>query len=265
MARGHLVNEGGAVDRLFGGTLQSTVGLTTKSQQILSFNAAMLPRRLKNQRLDDPNILPHYPYRDDALLFWEAIHQWVADYLALYYPSDADLQEDAELAGWFAELESANGGRIAGLQNDGTMSRRDHLANVLTMIIFTCSVQHAAVNFPQYDLMSYVPSMPLAAYAPAPTKKTGGTVADYLAMLPDPGTAVMQADLGYMLGSLRYTQLGEYAFDHFRDPRVWKPLETFQNQLATIGKTIDERNRTRRRSRPYTFLVPSGIPQSINV
>jgi arachidonate 15-lipoxygenase len=169
------------------------------------------------------------------------------------------------LAGWFAELVSLDGGRIAGLQNDGTMSRRDHLADVLTMIIFTSSVQHAAVNFPQYDLMSYVPSMPLAAYAPAPTKKKGGTLADYLAMLPDPGTAVMQADLGYMLGSLHYTKLGEYSFGNFRDPRVWEILETFKNRLATIGATIDERNRSRRRSRPYTFLIPSGIPQSINV
>ncbi|HTU18388.1 MAG TPA: lipoxygenase family protein [Gemmataceae bacterium] len=265
MARGHLVNQGGAIERLFGGTLRSTVGLTRKSQQILSFNDAMLPRRLKNQRLDDPNILPHYPYRDDALLFWDAIRQWVADYLALYYPSETDLQKDVELAGWFAELVSPNGGNIAGLQNDGTMSRLDYLAEVLTMILFTSSVQHAAVNFPQYDLMSYVPSMPLAAYAPAPTKKEGGTLADYLAMLPDPGTAVMQADLGYLLGSLHYTKLGDYSFGHFRDPRVWGSLETFKDQLATIGKTIDERNRSRRSSRPYTFLVPSGIPQSINV
>jgi arachidonate 15-lipoxygenase len=133
------------------------------------------------------------------------------------------------------------------------------------MIIFTSSVQHAAVNFPQCDLMSYVPSMPLAAYAPAPTKKKGGTLADYLAMLPDPGTAALQADLGYMLGSLHYSKLGEYGDDHFRDSRVWEPLETFKMKLGTIGKTIDERNRTRRSRRPYTFLVPSGVPQSINV
>jgi hypothetical protein len=32
--------------------------------------------------------------------------------------------------------------------------------------------------------------------------------------------------------------------------------------VANIGKTIDERNDHRR---PYTFLVPSGIPQSINI
>jgi arachidonate 15-lipoxygenase len=262
MARGHLVNEGGPVDRLFGGTLKSTVGLTLKSLRTLPFDDAMLPRRLKNQGLDDTGILPHYPYRDDALLYWDAIHQWVADYLTLYYRSDADLQKDSELAGWFAELVSPTGGRVEGLQCNGTTPSLSYLADILTMIIFTCSVQHAAVNFPQYDLMSYVPSMPLAAYAPAPTKKKGATLSDYLAMLPDLETAVLQAQLGYMLGSLRYTTLGHYGNRHFPDPSVRQPLEAFEKRLWTIGKTIDERNRSRP---PYTFLVPSGVPQSINV
>lgn len=262
MARGHLVNEGGPVDRLFGGTLKSTVGLTLNSVRTLPFNDAMLPRRLKNQGLDDPSILPHYPYRDDALLLWEAIHQWVADYLALYYRTDADLQQDSELAGWFAELVAPEGGGVVGLQFYGRPPSLSYLADVLTMIIFTCSVQHAAVNFPQYDLMSFAPSMPLAAYAPAPTKKKGATLADYLAMLPDRETAVLQAQLGYMLGSLRYTTLGHYGNRHFPDPRVRQPLESFEKRLWYIGKTIEERNKSRR---PYTFLMPSGVPQSINV
>lgn len=262
MARGHLVNEGGPVDHLFGGTLKSTVELTLNSLKTLPFDDAMLPRRLKNQGLDDAGILPHYPYRDDSLLLWAAIHQWVSDYLAIYYRAEIGLREDAELAGWFAELVSPDGGRVVGLQYDGTPPSFSYLTDVLTMIIFTCSVQHAAVNFPQYDLMSYVPSMPLAAYAPAPTKKKGATLADYLAMLPKRETAVLQAQLGYMLGSLRYTTLGQYGSRHFRDPRVQQPLEAFEKRLWTIGKTIEERNHNRR---PYPFLVPSGIPQSINV
>ncbi|HEY7428104.1 MAG TPA: lipoxygenase family protein [Gemmataceae bacterium] len=262
MARGHLVNEGGPVDRLFGGTLKSTVQLTVEALQRLPFDGAMLPQRLKDQGLDNTSVLKHYPYRDDALLFWDAIHQWVADYLALYYRSNGDLQVDSELAGWFAELISPNCGRVVGLQHNGTTPNLVYLTDVLTMIIFTCSVQHAAVNFPQYDLMSYVPSMPLAAYAPAPTKKKGCTLSDYLAMLPDRETAVLQAQLGYMLGSLRYTTLGKYGNHYFHDPRVRQPREAFEKRLWTIGKTIEERNQNRR---PYTFLLPSGIPQSINV
>jgi arachidonate 15-lipoxygenase len=267
MARGHLVNEGGPVARLFGGTLQSTVRLTVEGLQTMSFDDAMLPRKLKDQGLDDASVLKHYPYRDDALPYWKAIHQWVADYLALYYHTDADLQGDSELAGWLAELVSPDCGRVAGLQYKGAPPTLAYLADILTMIIFTCSVQHAAVNFPQYDLMSYVPSMPLASYAPAPTKKNGCTLKDYLAMLPDRETAVLQAQLGYMLGSLKYTTLGKYGNHYFHDPRVRHPRENFEKRLWTIGKDIEKRNQElcNQKRRPYTFLEPSGIPQSINV
>jgi arachidonate 15-lipoxygenase len=118
------------------------------------------------------------------------------------------------------------------------------------------------VNFPQFDLMSYVPNMPLAGYRPAPTSKAPATEADYLAMLPPLDMAELQLDLGYLLGSLHYTQLGQYPPDRFRDPRVEPLLKGFQKRLGEIDRTITERNRTRR---TYSTLNASGIPQSINV
>ena len=66
-------------------------------------------------------------------------------------------------------------GRIKGLPNDGAVQRIGELIEVATFVIYTCSVQHAAVNFPQYDCMSYTPNMPLAGYRPAPTMKTCAT------------------------------------------------------------------------------------------
>jgi arachidonate 15-lipoxygenase len=130
------------------------------------------------------------------------------------------------------------------------------------MVVFTCSVQHAAVNFPQYDVMSYAPRMPFAAYAPAPTMKTGATEADYLAMLPPLNIAEQQLEIGYLLGSVRYSTLGLYGPRVFRDPRVVEPMTAFQRRLAEIGSTIAERNERRK---PYTALAASGVPQSINV
>jgi arachidonate 15-lipoxygenase len=123
-------------------------------------------------------------------------------------------------------------------------------------------VQHAAVNFPQYDVMSYVPYMPLAGYTPAPTRKEGLTVNDYLAMLPPAETALLQVNLGYFLGSVHYTTLGKYPFWHFPDHRVNAPQAEFVNELARIGQTIEVRNAHRR---PYNTLAPAGIPQSINI
>lgn len=262
MARKHLVSDGGACDQMMGSTIAATRGLAAKGLQNYHFDEAPLPRRLKTQGLDDANSLPHHPYRDDALLYWDAIHLWVADYLSLYYRNDADLQQDVEVAHWFKELVAEDGGRIAGLNFDFAAPTLAYFTDALTTIIFHCSVQHAAVNFPQYDLMSYVPNMPLAGYAPAPTRKKGGTVGDYLAMLPNRHTTNLQVGLGYVLGSLHYTTLGHYGWRHFRDARVARPLENFEKRLWIIGKTIEERNQNRR---PYKFLLPSGVPQSINV
>ena len=122
-------------------------------------------------------------------------------------------------------------------------------------------MQHAAVNFPQWDYMSYVPNMPLAGYAPAPTSTDEATDADYLKYLPPTDIARLQMEVGYMLGAVHYTQLGQYDADHF-GPEVGAALKTFQAAIKGIGEQIQARNQQRR---PYQILAPHGIPQSINI
>ena len=110
--------------------------------------------------------------------------------------------------------------------------------------------------------MSYAPNMPLAGYTSAPTSNAGATEQDYLNVLPPMDMAELQMDLGYLLGTVHYTQLGQYERHQFRDSRIEGALHNFQHQISTIEGTIAERNRNRR---PYTFLVPEGVPQSINI
>ena len=257
----HLIANKGAVDKLFGGSIATSRKLAVDAVQTAVAADLLLPKTFAGRGVADRSTLPVYPYRDDALLHWDAIHTWVSDYLRLYYTSNADLAEDEELAEW-GEVAAQDGGRVNGLPNDGTSRTVAELIDVVTLVLFTCSTQHAAVNFPQYDLMSYVPRMPLASYQPAPTSKTGATEADYLAMLPPMDMAELQVELGFLLGSIRYTQLGQYPAGHFVDPRVAEPLAAFQERLRTIGKTIEVRNTVRR---PYGFLMPASVPQSINI
>jgi arachidonate 15-lipoxygenase len=56
---------------------------------------------------------------------------------------------------------------------DGRVQTRDYLVDAVTLIIFTASAQHAAVNYPQSFIMSYAPAMPLAGYALAPSSARG--------------------------------------------------------------------------------------------
>jgi arachidonate 15-lipoxygenase len=263
-AWGHLIADKGAVEKLFSASIKSARGLAVKGVQTLEVMNALLPRTFARRGVDDAGALPNYPYRDDALLYWNAIRDWVKAYAELYYPSAADVQQDTELQAWAREIASQEGGRVAGMPNNGSIQTAQELTDVLTFVIYTCSVQHAAVNFPQYDIMSYAPKMPLASYRPAPTSKDPATEADFLAMLPTLDMAELQLELGYMLGSIRYTELGKYSDGRFaQDRRVGPLLHRFHQSIAGAGATIRERNRQRRR--PYTTLRPEGIPQSINI
>lgn len=258
----HLIADKGGVDKLMGGTINTSRKVAVQGVQSTRVMNDLLPLTFAQRDVADREAFPNYPYRDDSLLYWDAIHEWVNAYVRLYYPNDAEIQRDTELQGWARELASDDGGRIKGLPNNGSIQRIEELIEVATFVIYTCSVQHAAVNFPQYDCMSYVPNMPLAGYRPAPTTKTGATEADFVAMLPTLDMAELQMDLGYLLGTVHYTELGQYGRHQFHDQRVAAPLQQFQKRLADIGQKINERNLTRR---PYETLNPSGIPQSINI
>ncbi|MFO0802378.1 MAG: lipoxygenase family protein [Gemmataceae bacterium] len=257
-----LIADKGGVDKLMGGNIRSSRLLAGTAVCQAKVQELYLPKTLADRGVNDRETLPDYPYRDDTELYYAAIQEWVAAYLALYYTQPSDLFSDNELHAWVAEIASTEGGRIAGLPNEGAIHNLAELTDLVTFVIFTCSVQHAAVNFPQYDLMSYAPMMPLASYRPAPASKAPATQDDYLAMLPPMDMAELQMELGYLLGTLHYTQLGQYESDHFRDPRVAPLLEAFQQRLGAVNATIAERNLTRRR---YETLAAAGIPQSINV
>ncbi|NVB38527.1 lipoxygenase [Pseudenhygromyxa sp. WMMC2535] len=267
-----LVAPGGTVDKLLAGTIESDWALTSQALGALDFNAHMLPEELARRGVMDSESFPGYPYRDDALLSWSAIESWVRDYLAIYYNDDAAVTEDSELQAWYRDLVSPEGGCVGGLGElgpDDTLGlfTFDYLARVLTMVIFTGSVQHASVNFPQKQIMSYTPAMPLAAYAPAPTQ-TSGPASDQttLAELPPLQMGMLQVLIGQLLGGVYFTRLGDYdrhqSGQWFTDARVGPLLEDFQAELVAVEREIGRRNL----SRPcYEFLLPSRIPQSINI
>ncbi|NEP08898.1 MAG: lipoxygenase [Symploca sp. SIO2C1] len=262
-AQKSLISSGGGVDSLLSSSIDNSRVLAVIGLQTYSFNQAMLPKQLKSRGVDNTQQLPVYPYRDDALLIWDAIYQWVSAYLSLYYKSDEDIQQDQELQAWAKELTDFNGGRVIDFgEENGQIQTLKYLTEAATLIIFTASAQHAAVNFPQLGLMSYAPSMPTAGYLPVESLGSHTTEQDYLNLLPPRNQAQDQLNLLYLLGSTYFTELGQYENGHFNDPRVQTPLQTFKQKLEEIEATIEQRNLARP---AYQYLLPSKIPQSINI
>ncbi|HEX8150565.1 MAG TPA: lipoxygenase family protein [Pyrinomonadaceae bacterium] len=253
-------------EMIFSGTVPATLGIAANAVAGVNFTDNMLRNQLRRRGVDDPQLLPNYPYRDDALLVWEAIHRWVSDYLRIYYKSDLDVVGDYELQNWVAEVSSRQGGRIKGVGENGVGGRittLEYLIDCITQVIYTASAHHALTNFPLEDYELYHPGWPAAIYRPAPTRAQGATRRDWLAYLSPLNIALLQQALGTVIGGTYYTQLGAYPLFAFDDARVRAPLNAFRAELRRVEEIIRERNVTRPLKYPY--LLPSRIPASTNI
>ena len=264
LARKRLVNRGGIVDDLLAGTLQESLQIVKdayfkNAQDCWSIDQFAFPTEIKNRGMDDTNRLPHYPYRDDGMLLWEAIKEFVADYLQLYYRQTQDITEDYELQAWSAELVSSEGGRVRGMP--AKIATVDELIEIVTTIIFICGPQHSAVNYTQYDYMAFTANMPLAAYDPIQADPQ----VDHdslMSFLPPPNQAADQLKIMYGLSAYQYDRLGYYD-EPLSDRKAQLIVEKFQQNLNRIERKIELRNKSRLVE--YNYLKPSLVLNSISI
>ncbi|GAB0495823.1 hypothetical protein MMPV_007130 [Pyropia vietnamensis] len=222
-----------------------------------------------------------YPYRDDALELYDILHDYVAEYVAVYYRDDKAVQEDYELQAWAAAVSAPDGAGVAGFGEtaadgstavEGAILTIRYLVDALTLIIFTASVQHAALNFPQSDIMTWVPVFPLAVRADAPTAEdaaipsSGGTAARR--WLPPPAVAAEQIFLGGLLGGVVHLPLGSLPWTPrsggwFRHPAAAAAVTRLRCRLRGVEARIGAREKGE--VTPYEYLRPSRVPRSINI
>ncbi len=263
-ARKDLIAPGGGVEHLLSGTIQSSKQVSLKATKSNAFNDSMFPVDLENRKVKDKELLPYYPFRDDGLVIWELIRNWVKEYIKIYYPSNKELLNDTELKLWCGELSNYAGGRVNNFGEDGKgkINSISYLIKALTHIIFTATASHSAINNPQRDVMIYAPQVPIGLYDKAPKKKQKYSEEDWLAMLPPLDLASLQLNLGYTLGGLLYKKLGRYPMFWFSDSKVNKALNKFNENLKQAEKLIKTRNEGKF---PYKGFLPSRIAQSINI
>ncbi|MDP8934638.1 MAG: lipoxygenase [Cyanobacteriota bacterium] len=277
LALSRLIAPDGPVDELLGGTLLESLELAREAYSTWSLDQFAFPTELKNRGMDNPKQLPHYPYRDDGLLLWNAIKTFVSGYLKIFYPTKKEIAQDLELQTWAKELASDNGGKVKGVPQ--RIDTVEQLIEIVTTVIFMCGPQHSAVNYPQYDYMSFAANMPLAAYRDIPRITASGnleviTEKDILRLLPPQKRAADQLQILFILSAYRYDRLGYYdksfrelyrmSFDEvFGGTPIQSLAREFQQNLNMAQQKIDANNQ--KRVIPYFSLKPSLVLNSISI
>lgn len=261
-----LILTGGQIDSAFANgqpaRLRSLQALAVGARFEFDFENMMPDVELKARKVDKLKI---FPYRDDALLIWDAILSWASQYIDLYYPDDDAVKFDAELAQWSEDL-----GANAHVKNFKAPQTKAVLVRTVAMIMFTTSAQHAAVNFPQQSDMTFAPAMAGHVFNEMPPVEAGhATEKQWLGLMPSIRAAMGQLGLLYILGGVYYRRLGEYHsrdFPYFGtlDRKAAEALDAFRQELDAVETIITRRNK-HRGAFAYTHLLPSNIPASINI
>ncbi|KAI3745521.1 hypothetical protein L1987_58635 [Smallanthus sonchifolius] len=237
-------------------------------------------------------LIDDYPYANDGLLIWSAIQELVHTYVNHYYPDENTVIFDTELQSWYTE--AINLGHIDLHEANWwpKLSTPDNLMEILTILIWISSAQHAALNFGQYHYGGYVPNRPPLMRKLIPQQhdlEYASFIADpqgyFLASLPSLLTSTKYMAIIDMISAHSHEEeyLGEMKDVYTRwpcEPKIIEAFCRFSMEVKNIENEINRRNvdpRLRNRCGagvpPYELLIPTsepgvtgrGVPKSITM
>ncbi|CAH2226065.1 hydroperoxide isomerase ALOXE3-like [Pelobates cultripes] len=262
LARQTLINPGGTFDQI------TTIGqkgldvLLRRAMEELTYDSLCHPEDIKNRGVES---IPNYFYRDDGMKIWLAIERLVSDVVHYYYKDDDSISKDPELQAWVGEiftkgfLDNQSSGIPSSLEN------KPDLIKYLTMVIFSCSAKHAAVNSGQFDFCSWMPNCPSSMRKPPPTIKGTATLDSILQILPQVNTTTRTMTVVWVLSNEPQDRrpLGNYPDEHFTEEAPKKYIQEFQTKLSELSSQIKERNKSKNLT--YLYLDPERIENSVSI
>ena len=161
------------------------------------------------------NHIYHSIARDDARRLWGAILTFIQEVIAIHYQTDNDVVKDTELQAWLQDTQE-NGFPVGGdIDGDHELPKSlatiDQLVQVLTCIVFTCSCQHAAVNFGLMDVAGFIPNTPHLMRRPPPTKKNETSLKSIMETLPNKSQAAHQIAFLYVTTKFAEDEVSDWS------------------------------------------------------
>uniref|UniRef100_A0A3P8T533 Arachidonate 5-lipoxygenase b, tandem duplicate 1 n=1 Tax=Amphiprion percula TaxID=161767 RepID=A0A3P8T533_AMPPE len=264
-AREQLICECGIFDKANATGGGGHIQLVQKCTKSLTFRSLCFPDMIKIRGMDSKEDLPTYFYRDDGYQVWEATKSFVSDVVCIYYTSDETVQGDEEIQAFVKDVCSFGMQDFDQCEFPKSVKTREELIEYLTVIVFTASSQHAAVNFGQYDWCSWIPNAPSTMRKPPPKQKGLADVNLIMESLPDCGRSSWHLGAVWALSQYQENELylGMYPDEHFIEKPVKEAMGKFRKQLAEITSSIKKRNEGKKL--PYYNMSPNKIPNSVAV
>lgn len=236
--------------------------LTSRAMAQLTYRSLCAPDDLADRGLLG---IPSAFYAHDALRLWDIIARYVEGIVHLFYHGDDIVRGDPELQAWCQEITVVG---LCQAQDRGfpvSFHSRAQLCHFLTMCIFRCSAQHAAVNTGQYDWFAWVPNAPGSMRMPPPTTKEDVTMATVMGSLPNVSQSCIQMATTWLLSRPQsdMVPLGHHKEEYFSGPEPKAVLRHFQTDLENLEREIVARNE--QLELPYEYLKPSLIESSVTI
>ncbi|TWW63681.1 Arachidonate 12-lipoxygenase, 12S-type [Takifugu flavidus] len=190
---------------------------------------------------------------------------FVSGVVSLYYQSDQDVQQDPELQAWIRDITQEGFTELPSFGLPSKLCSREELCTLLSVAIFTASVQHAATNNGQFDWCAWIPNTPCTMRQPPPGDKDAVTMETIMATLPDISQSCMQMAITWHLGRPQpdAVPLGHYSEEYFTETKTLELIDKFKEELREIEEHILQQNEGTEPS--YLFLLPSRIENSITI
>ncbi|XP_077575061.1 polyunsaturated fatty acid lipoxygenase ALOX15B-like isoform X2 [Stigmatopora nigra] len=227
-----------------------------------TYRSLCLPDSIADRDMKD---VPNFYYLQDGGQLWGFIHGFVEGIILHYYKDDDEVQQDTELQAWIADIFKYG---FLSKPESGIPERFNtpgDLIKFVTMVIFTCSAQHAAVNSGQYDYGGWMPNAPSTLRQPPPSEKWKATHVTLCETLPNKGVTGDGLGTTFLLSrpTTDFIPLGQFPEEHFTEESPRQLQDVFLNELQCLSSKIQTRNKGLRI--PYTYLDPNKVENSVAI
>ncbi|XP_061765252.1 hydroperoxide isomerase ALOXE3-like [Nerophis ophidion] len=262
LARDRLIGPTGVFTLIAASGRDTLSRILARSLSAITYTSLCIPDDIAERDMQD---VPNYYYRDDGLKIWNIMYKFVQGLLEYYYKSDDDVLKDSELQTWIGDIFEH--GFLSQPQTGipQSFTTVPEMIKFVTMVMFTSSCQHAAVNSGQYDYGGWMPNSPLTLQRPPPTKKGTTTEATMLATLPPISVTAQGMATLWLLSrqSSDFVALGHYPEDHFTEETPRQLQREFKAELEVLTTVIRKRNADL--EIPYTYLDPNSVENSVAI